>query len=188
MRSITHGILGTSIVIATLVMRAGHSPVRAARAAAAKGMVVHLQVSGDMHYTKTMTHAEDGGDAIPAQFSCVRFTHPNFPAKGKPPAYALSFNNPNVMAATNGVFVSFYYDPKKIADQHVEGAVEFLAVPAKYVAFGPGGEGTYTVVVHLAPDLHSGTAVATNMRNLLGAGHVTIKVSWSCPVVFARPT
>ncbi len=188
MRSLMHGILGAGIVLATLAMGAGHTPAGATAAPAAKGMTVHLQVTGDLHYTETFTHAEDSAPSIPATYACVHFTHPNFAPKGKTQSYAFSFNNPGVLAGKGGVFISFYYDPKKLGSQHVEGDNEFFAVPAKNVSFGPGGQGTYTIVVHLAPDLHSGTATATNMRNLLGAGHVNVKVSWSCPTVFVQAT
>lgn len=166
------------------------APPVAARPTQAATMTVHLKVSGDLHYTLSLTHAEDGSYTIPSAYSCVRFTHPNFAPRGKPLAYGLSFDNPDVLSARRGIFFSFYYNPTKLASQHVDGAGEsvLLAVPAQNVGFGPGGLGTYTVVAHLSPDMHSGSLKATNFRNLLGAGHVTIEATWSCSTVFVRST
>ena len=57
----------------------------------------------------------------PAQYSCVRFTHPNFASHAKPLAYNVSFNNPGVTAGTGGVFFAFYYNPKVSGYQRVDG-------------------------------------------------------------------
>jgi len=155
------------------------------------GMVVHIQTSGGYRYTGTLTHAEDARDTIPAQYSCVRFTHPNFASRGKPLAYNVGFDNPGVSAATGGVFFAFYYNPKIAGYQRVDGetGVNLAVVPAQYKSFAPGGERTYEIMVKLAPDGHSGTFTATNFRNIVGGeNHVDVTGSWTCPTVFVRST
>src|SRR5438309_1663113 len=120
-----HGMLSASVALATLILLPARSAEPAlAQATAAKGITAHLQVSGDQRYTETLSHAEDGTFTVPSKYSCVHFTHPNFAPKGKSQAYALSFNNPDVMASTSGAFVSFYYDAKKLKSQHIDGAGE----------------------------------------------------------------
>ena len=155
------------------------------------GMAIHVQTSGGYRYAGTLSHAEDTRDTIPAQYSCVRFTHPNFASRAKPLAYNVSFNNPGVTAATGGVFFAFYYNPKIAGYQRVDGetGVNLFVVPAPYKSFGPGGEGTYTLQVKLSPDGHSGTFKATNFRNIVGAEKgVNVVGSWTCPTVFVRAT
>ncbi len=148
------------------------------------GMVIHVQTSGGYRYTGTLTHAEDTRDTIPAQYSCVRFTHPNFASRAKPLAYNVSFNNPGVMAATGGLFFAFYYNPKIAGYQRVDGetGVNLAVVPAQYKSFAPGGEGTYKVMVKLSPDGHSGAFTATNFRNIVGGeSHATSREAGPVP-------
>lgn len=188
-----HGPLAGAALAAALLVpapRAAHARGRPAASPAV--MTVHLQTSGAYRSSATLSHAEDPVSTIPATFSCVRFTHPTFAPAGKPLAYTVSFNNPGVLSGGAGFYFGFYYNPKSAQPRHVDGvgdSTELFVAPAQDESFVPGGGGTYKIAVTLAPDLHSGTFTATNLRNAVGVEKgVNVVGSWRCPTVFVRAT
>ncbi len=189
-----HGSLAGAALAAALLVPAplvAHAHGRPA-AASQTVMTVHLRTSGGYRSSGTLSHAEDATDMIPAKFSCVRFTHPTFAPAGKPLGYTVSFNNPGVMSGGQGFYFGLYYNPTSRQPRHVDGvsdSTELFVAPAQYKSFVPGGGGTYKITVTLAPDLHSGTFTATNLRNAVGVEKgVNVVGSWRRPKVFVRAT
>jgi len=186
-------LAGAALAVVLLVPTPLAAPAHGRPAASSQAvMTVHLQTSGGYRSSGTLSHAEDPTDMIPATFSCVRFTHPNFAPVGKPLGYTVSFNNPGVISGGTGFYFGFYYNPKNTQPRHVDGlsdSTELFVAPAPDESFVPGGGGTYKITVTLAPDLHSGTFTATNLRNAVGVEKgVNVVGSWRCPTVFVRAT
>lgn len=164
----------------------------AAAAVAAGTVTVSVSITGEFRGSIAGTKPEDDKDTIPAKSACTRFTKPSFPVRGRPLAYNVSFGNPDLVKFRKGIFFAFYYDPKQVGRPQKlynakPGGASLLAVAKPYKGFGLAGEG-WAGTVTLNRDLRSGSFAITGASGIIGNEKVTVRGSWRCSIVFARPT
>ena len=163
-------------------------------AGAAGTITVKVKVTGATTYSGTWTHAIDAKQTIPAKYSCVHFTKPNFPVKGRPLSYNVSFGNDRIFdRKAPAMFFAFYYSPTKLARPQtvsgIQGGANLLFVPKTNVTYGIQDIMQTRISVKLRRDLMGGSFTIRGLDGVLPtSGKVTVTGSWSCTSLYSRAT
>lgn len=161
---------------------------------AAGTITIKIKVTGAITYSGTWKNAIDAKQTIPARYSCVRFTKPSFPVKGRPLAYNVSFANHFLLQRkAPALFFAFYYNPSKLGRPQpvhgIQGGANLLVVPKRDQTYGIQDITQVKIDVTLAKDYRSGSFTAQGLGGVLPtSGKVTVTGSWSCTGVYTRAT
>src|SRR4051812_13400009 len=175
-------ISATAALCAAAAVVAGTAGARAT----AGTITVKVKVTGATTYSGTWTHAIDAKQTIPARYSCVAFTKPNFPVKGRPLSYNISFANDKIFdRKAPSMFFAFYYAKSKLGRPQpvsgIQGGANFLFVPKTNRTYGIQDITAVKISVNLRPDLKGGTFTAQGLDGVLPtSGKITVTGSWTC--------
>jgi hypothetical protein len=185
----------TLAVAAVLCAAAACVVAAAAGARATAGTItVKVKVTGATNYSGTWTHAIDAKQTIPAKYSCVNFTAPSLPVKGRPFAYNVDFANDKVLQRkAPAMFFAFYFTKAKLGRPQpvsgIQGGASILFVPKTNKTYGIQDITVTKISVNLRPDLKGGTFTAQGLDGVLPtSGKVNVTGSWNCTSLYQRAT
>jgi hypothetical protein len=184
----------TILVSAALCATAAVIAAGASADTTAGTITVKVKVTGATNYSGTWSHAIDATQTIPAKFSCVHFTKPSLPVKGRPFAYNVSFANDKIFdRKAPSMFFAFYFTKAKLGRTQpvsgIQGGANLLIVPKTNKTYGIQDITVTKISVNLRPDLKGGTFTAQGLDGVLPtSGKITVTGSWSCTSLYQRAT